>query len=273
LTDTNGVVQILVPVPTEGAPYIWFREVLKTGYLAFSEWLSDGENTPNTDDENSAEIYCNTDVLNYDNFDRVDDLVAGNTYYCVAWNVPNGGPSQYSLTLVLFGDGNGSVLGDGITCEKNEAGEVECEYQFDENTEIDLTAIPDEDSNFDSSWSESCTGNDPLCSIVMDGNKLVKAHFDKDGTLVIDDVTDSGDSGSGGGGGGGGRRHDISSLVAGSSSSGSTGEVLGATTDLPGLPNTGNGENMLSVAQIVLLALLFLGVLNITASKTLKLNK
>jgi LPXTG-motif cell wall-anchored protein len=61
---------------------IWIREQLKDGYLGFTYNIAGNNN--NTI---SAEIYCNKDVLNYDNYDFIDNLSAGNPYYCVAWNV------------------------------------------------------------------------------------------------------------------------------------------------------------------------------------------
>ena len=67
----------------DGMSYIWVREVLKNGYIPFTYGLNDNSNT----DDYSAEMYCHTDVLNYDNYDRVDGIEVNNTYYCVAWNM------------------------------------------------------------------------------------------------------------------------------------------------------------------------------------------
>jgi len=63
--------------------YIWVREALKSGYIGFG-----GQNTTQNV---SAEFYCHDDVLNYDNYEwigQASPLVAGTTYYCVGWNVP-----------------------------------------------------------------------------------------------------------------------------------------------------------------------------------------
>lgn len=58
---------------------IWFREQMQDGYIFFT-----GENTT----ENvSAEIYCGSDVLHYDNWEYID-AVDGGEYYCVAFNAP-----------------------------------------------------------------------------------------------------------------------------------------------------------------------------------------
>jgi hypothetical protein len=75
MTNGSGVVSMLVPA-TSGLT--WFREVNQSGYIPFA-----GLNNGNV----SAEFYCNTDVLNYDNYDWIDGITAGQTYYCVAWNV------------------------------------------------------------------------------------------------------------------------------------------------------------------------------------------
>ena len=60
---------------------IWVREVFQEGYLPFT---GVGGESP------SAEFYCHTDVLNYDNYERIDniDLENGGVYHCVAFNVP-----------------------------------------------------------------------------------------------------------------------------------------------------------------------------------------
>ncbi len=58
---------------------IWFREQMQDGYIFFT-----GANTTETV---SAEIYCGSDVLNYDNWEYID-AVDGGEYYCVAFNAP-----------------------------------------------------------------------------------------------------------------------------------------------------------------------------------------
>lgn len=57
---------------------VWVREQMQSGYVPFTG--------ANTNQNVSAELYCNTDVLNYDNFDWIDPVEAGKTYYCVAFN-------------------------------------------------------------------------------------------------------------------------------------------------------------------------------------------
>ena len=80
--DGKATVQ-LTESDIDGMNYIWVREVLKEGYIPFTY----GPNNKTNADSHSAEMYCHTDVLNYDNYDRVDDIAVDNTYYCVAWNM------------------------------------------------------------------------------------------------------------------------------------------------------------------------------------------
>ena len=62
------------------ATKLWARENLQTGYIPFA-------NTPGDVQDNiSAEIYCHSDILNYDNYDRINMVEPGATYYCVAFN-------------------------------------------------------------------------------------------------------------------------------------------------------------------------------------------
>ncbi|MBL8158582.1 hypothetical protein JNK62_03565 [bacterium] len=65
-------------IPVGGTVYV--REVFQQGYIGFT-----GQNT---DQSNSAELYCSTDVMNYDNWEWVPTAAAGEDYYCVAFNVP-----------------------------------------------------------------------------------------------------------------------------------------------------------------------------------------
>lgn len=79
-TDVNGVATVSVPANT---PTVWVREEMKPDYLPFSGDTS-GEDGWN---DVSAEMYCDTDVLNYDNFDYISSPQGGQTYHCVAFNV------------------------------------------------------------------------------------------------------------------------------------------------------------------------------------------
>lgn len=100
-TSFSGSTQIAVQ---EDWAHVWIREVPSSDYIPFTG-LSD------TNPE-SAEMYCSKDSYHYDNFDRVDGITNGETYYCVAWNVPVEKPkvcvvSSDETTLV---EGNPSTL-------------------------------------------------------------------------------------------------------------------------------------------------------------------
>ncbi|MFA5270579.1 MAG: SdrD B-like domain-containing protein, partial [Patescibacteria group bacterium] len=89
--------------------YVWIREVLQEGYVPFSGWTSNGSNVPTEEEAFSAELYATTDVLNYDNYDRVEadgGLQLGQTYYAVAFNVLAENPN-HTLTGTKFNDVNG----------------------------------------------------------------------------------------------------------------------------------------------------------------------
>ena len=70
-TFENG----MTPVPA--GQNIGLREQMLPGYTTFT-----GQNV---DQNESAEFYCGSDVLNYDNLEYVN-TVAGETYHCVAFN-------------------------------------------------------------------------------------------------------------------------------------------------------------------------------------------
>ncbi len=79
-TTFNTETSVTVPAGEK----IWVREQAKEDYIPFSGA------TTNLDDvasKNSAEFYCNSDVLNYDNYDFISPVEAGKTYHCIGFNV------------------------------------------------------------------------------------------------------------------------------------------------------------------------------------------
>ncbi len=85
-TDSNldGLAQAVIDLSTLGdASKIWVREVRTAGFIPFKGIGLDS---------NSAEMYCHTDVLNYDNFDNINNPQGGQTYNCVAFNAPEPPP-------------------------------------------------------------------------------------------------------------------------------------------------------------------------------------
>ncbi|MBU1092299.1 hypothetical protein KJ836_01320 [Patescibacteria group bacterium] len=108
-TDANGMTTVtLTAEDIAGSSYLWFREVLQEGYIPFTH---DQNNNSNIDDV-SAELYCHVDVLNFDNYDRIDGVELGQTYYCVGFNVLAESPPG-TITGVKFNDHNSDgVKGD-----------------------------------------------------------------------------------------------------------------------------------------------------------------
>jgi hypothetical protein len=126
-TDANGMTSVFVPATqllTQNK--LWFREVLKDGFIPFTHQAQGGKNTDNV----SAEFYCHIDVLNYDNREFIDNMKVGETYHCVAWNVPE--VEQCSAIvearIVLEAKGNAGagqtnediLLGDGTRVDYGE---------------------------------------------------------------------------------------------------------------------------------------------------------
>lgn len=89
-TDITGVAEVEIYNLSE-LPYVWVREAWKDTYVPFSYNLTKPAGNEN---KVSAEIYCHTDALNYDNLDRVDGLKTDSIYYCVAFNALNAGSIQ-----------------------------------------------------------------------------------------------------------------------------------------------------------------------------------
>jgi len=82
-TDVNGMTTVSLTSEDIGdSNNLWFREVLQEGYIPFT---FDSNGDTNTDDV-SAEMYCHIDVLNYDNYDRIDGIQLGQTYNCIGLN-------------------------------------------------------------------------------------------------------------------------------------------------------------------------------------------
>ncbi len=79
-TDKSGKATVTIPYHEERS-HFWIREVLKQGYLPFSD-SDDGTYSV------SAELICHIDGWKYDNYDRVDNPEDGGEYICVAFNVP-----------------------------------------------------------------------------------------------------------------------------------------------------------------------------------------
>jgi hypothetical protein len=77
-----------------------------------------------------------------------------------------------TLSVSVFGNGSGIVTSNptGINCISNP-----CSSEFREQTNVRLTATPDDDSTFEG-WNGACTGTGP-CSVDMTTNLSIEARF------------------------------------------------------------------------------------------------
>ncbi len=100
--------------------------------------------------------------------------------------------TRYTLDITITGDGEGNVQAEESIACFSEGVESNCSSTYPAGTVVTLTATPNEGSNFDNSWTVgagTCTGNNTPCTVTMNSNYSLIAHFDLDSS-----------SGSGGGG-------------------------------------------------------------------------
>jgi Mg-chelatase subunit ChlD len=150
-TDNEGKVIVEIDY-VEGRQYFWMREVLQEGYIPFSD-SGDGSESV------SAEMLCHIDAYKYDNYDRVDNPEAGETYYCVAFNAPM---PTYSISGKKWEDLNGN-------------GEENCGENGLEGWEITLSngeeviATTTTDSNGYYIFEDLLPGAYEVCEVLVDG--------------------------------------------------------------------------------------------------------
>jgi hypothetical protein len=98
-------------------------------------------------------------------------------------------PLTYTLTVVV--EDGGTVTGEGINCGN---GNDDCSQEYEEGTEVTLTADADEDWTF-AEWDGDCSGSEPTCEVVMDSDKTVTAVFQTEPpSSTIFEATLSGDN-------------------------------------------------------------------------------
>ncbi len=101
-----------------GTKNLRVREVANNLYIPF-------ESSVNTNSEKvSAEFYCSTDVLNFDNYEYINGVKMGEngntpTYYCVGWNVPNQFEVDIQKTVDLEGEVQTVEAGANLTYTLN----------------------------------------------------------------------------------------------------------------------------------------------------------
>ena len=104
-------------VPIQDGKTLWIREQKLDNYIDFH---GVGTNTP----QFSAEMYCSADVLNYDNWERIEstsgqsDVLPGETYYCVAFNTEARG-EIHNVKIVTNVDGDTTEFTAAITGTEN----------------------------------------------------------------------------------------------------------------------------------------------------------
>jgi uncharacterized repeat protein (TIGR02543 family) len=112
------------------------------------------------------QLFCRDENNDYTGFeslvDSYDDCIEDEEYpLCLKY---------MQLKISKEGEGTGSITGIGIDCGED------CDEQYDGNTEVTLTAIPDAGSTF-KEWSGTCSGTD-VCQITFDQSQEVIATFD-----------------------------------------------------------------------------------------------
>jgi len=120
-TGTDGMTSVEINLDDLVNDQVWFREVLQTGYIPFTH----GQNAGTNVDDVSAEFYCHTDVVNYDNYDFIKGMTDGQTYHCVAWNSPV--PETPAPTCDMFTATPGTIMvgsSSTLSWETSHANEV-----------------------------------------------------------------------------------------------------------------------------------------------------
>lgn len=91
---------------------------------------------------------------------------------------------RYTLEVAVGGSGGGLVTSTpaGIACSGN------CSNQFDENTQVTLTATPDTGMNF-IAWGGACSGSGS-CQVTLTEDTVVSAQFSDPGSIFEDSLED-----------------------------------------------------------------------------------
>src|SRR3989344_4526434 len=108
-TDPSGKTILAFNANNITTNHLWFREVFQSGYVPFTGI--------NTNQDVSAEFYCNIDVLYYDNREQLSGS-GGQSYYCIAFNAKNETQPLCGDSIVQVpetcDDGN-NINGDGCS--------------------------------------------------------------------------------------------------------------------------------------------------------------
>ena len=217
LTDSQGKTQVDIPAAL-GSDKVWIREVLKNGYIPFYGPYANNDAQTNVV---SAELFCNQDVLYFDNYDYVLNPQNGNTYYCIALNVANSvnPPVNTPPIITLIGANPLNLtIGDTFTDPGATANDTEDGNLTDEiaTTTTVNTAVA---GTYEVTYSVTDSGN---LSTSVTRSVIVSPVSTPPTNPPTDNAGGNGGGGGGGGGGLGGHRRDITTIGGGA--------VLGATT-------------------------------------------
>ena len=131
-TDSSGQAITTVDDLTGIGDHFWMREMLKPGYIPFSGTTEDPHN------DVSAEFYCHVDVLNYDNYDRIDGVELGKEYYCIGFNAPK----KSEVTVCKYDDQENSLEGWQVALISEESIDGPHLINVSDGTGTDSTNLP-----------------------------------------------------------------------------------------------------------------------------------
>ena len=107
----------------------------------------------------------------------VGDFAVDSAVFLEAGSFSSG--ATHTLSVTTSGDGDGSVSSsdDGISCDSTDPEFNDCEEVYAEDTEVSLTASPNEGSVF-GGWTGCDSVDGPICSVTMSDERTVDARFD-----------------------------------------------------------------------------------------------
>ncbi|MDD3679402.1 MAG: SdrD B-like domain-containing protein, partial [Candidatus Shapirobacteria bacterium] len=156
-TGENGKTQVEINDLSGFSGRIEMREILKEGYIPFTYATSGNNNSNNV----SAEFYCHNDVMNYDNWEWINNPQYGQTYYCVAFNAPLYG----SISGYKWEDLNGNRNWDN---EEPILGDWAIELKQGEQVLVTETTSV-EDGGY--SFENILPGEYEICEVLLEGWK------------------------------------------------------------------------------------------------------
>ena len=117
----------------------------------------------------------------------VGDFAVDSAVFLEAGSFSSG--ATHTLSVTTSGDGDGSVSSsdDGISCDSTNPELNDCEELYAENSEVSLTASPNEGSVF-GGWTGCDSVDGPTCSVTMSDERTVDARFDPQSEEAVADL-------------------------------------------------------------------------------------